>query len=44
MGVIMLKAHGMVDLVKVIMPDAAGAKTSQNGDDWGREDWVRRSA
>ncbi|KAF5322446.1 hypothetical protein D9619_001799 [Psilocybe cf. subviscida] len=39
MGLILLKAHGMVDLVRVIMPSAAGAKTSQNGDDWGREEW-----
>lgn len=42
-GLIMLKAHGMVDLVRVIMPDMAGAKKSQKSDDWGREEWVSKS-
>lgn len=37
---ILMKVHGFVDLVKVVLPSPSAAKLAQDSDNWG-EDWVR---
>jgi hypothetical protein len=37
---LLIKAHDVIDVVKVILPSAAAAKQAQAANDWG-ELWVR---